>query len=59
MKQIAEILQKSAVPVKTYPSRNYFKLFLETKILKDEYKHWKSDTRKLVQIAKTYGKEIL
>ena len=59
MKQIAEILKKYALPVKEYSAPNYFKLFFETKILVEEYKHWKSKTKELVQVAEVYKGSIL
>ena len=59
MKQIAEILQNNNLPPKEYPTSNYFKLYFETKVLAEEYMHWRKCTQPLLSYAQTYYDAIL
>lgn len=59
MKQIAEILQNNNLPPKEYPTSNYFKLYFETKVLAEEYMHWRKCTQPLLSYAQTYYDTIL
>lgn len=46
-------------PVGDGPIKNYFMLYIETKQLIDEYRHWRSCTKQLVDYAETYLGSVL